>query len=195
MSACASPPCAPSETSKGTYSEAHHREHHQDRSVDRERGSMKWRPVLDRLLDFALPEPNSGCWLWMGRCSPKGYGQISGTDQMMRPAHCVAYELFKGPIPEGTEIDHLCRVRCCVNPQHLEAVTHRENVLRIQRPSHCPSGHLYDERNTRFFRSNARPGPARSCRACATANMRKWRARRRSAKQVTLYIARMRFFL
>lgn len=72
---------------------------------------------------------DAGCWLWRGAVDPTGYGRFF-LDGRMDYAHRAAYRLLVGPIPEGLDIDHLCRVRACVNPQHLEAVTRRENLLR-----------------------------------------------------------------
>lgn len=99
--------------------------------------------VLDRLLARISPEPMSGCWLWIGCTNPQGYGQIRIAKRVLRLAHCVSYELHIGPIGDGLELDHLCRVRCCVNPQHLEPVTHLENVRRGQghgSETVCPEG-------------------------------------------------------
>ena len=81
------------------------------------------------------PEPNTGCWLWTGVVDRKGYGQFrvgSQADSTRRlvKAHRWAYEHLVGPIPEGRQIDHLCRVPWCVNPEHLEPVTNRENTVR-----------------------------------------------------------------
>lgn len=80
-------------------------------------------------------------------------------------AHRVAYEEIMGPVPEGLELDHLCRTRSCVNPSHLEPVTHRENMNRgdvaTRRKTHCPKGHPYDEENTGIYNGY------RNCRACA----------------------------
>lgn len=75
-----------------------------------------------------VPEPNTGCWLYTNVFN-NGYGQIqiNGRDTL---AHRTAYEYFKGPIPEGLELDHLCRTKACVNPDHLEPVTRSENVRR-----------------------------------------------------------------
>lgn len=95
----------------------------------------------------------SGCWLWTACLTKNGYGRFSW-DGKVRLAHRVAYELLVGPIPEGLEIDHLCRVRHCVNPDHLEPVTRRENIHRgfgitavHARKTHCPKGHEYTEDN------------------------------------------------
>lgn len=89
------------------------------------------------------------CWRWSGSVDRNGYGRMS-VGHVNRTAHRISYELFKGSIPEGLQIDHLCRVRDCVNPDHLEAVTGRMNTLRGYSPSaiharktHCPRGHEY----------------------------------------------------
>lgn len=71
----------------------------------------------------------SGCWYWDGSLERMGYGQIL-IDKKQRPAHRIAYELFKGPIPEGMTIDHLCKRHQCVNPAHLECVSNSENTQR-----------------------------------------------------------------
>lgn len=95
-----------------------------------------------------------GCWRWTDDIKPSGYGQMS-VDGRLIYAHRLAYELLVGPIPEGLTIDHLCRVRACVNPSHLEPVTIGENVLRSDsftavnaRKTHCLRGHAFDETNT-----------------------------------------------
>jgi hypothetical protein len=100
------------------------------------------------------PEPNSGCWLWVGGLTRNGYGSFCLYDagrQTTSRAHRFAYELLVGPIPDGLQLDHLCRVRSCVNSRHMEPVTSRENSLRgvglaAQNivKTHCPRGHQYD---------------------------------------------------
>ena len=105
------------------------------------------------------------CWLWTAEyLMPNGYGQlgVGGAAGGMQYAHRVAYELLVGPIPDGLEIDHLCFVRHCVNPDHLEPVTHAENVRRQKaRITHCPQGHAYDAANTHIGKKGER-----KCRAC-----------------------------
>lgn len=71
----------------------------------------------------------TGCWLWAGRILPSGYGQYKDEGRILQ-AHIYFYEKAKGPVPEGLELDHLCSVKRCVNPDHLEAVTHLVNVRR-----------------------------------------------------------------
>ena len=128
-------------------------------------------------------EPNSGCWLWFGSQGTRGHGQIWESGRV-RPAHAVMYERSVGPIPEGLEIDHLCRTPCCVNPKHLEPVTHMENVrrgtagrisgARNAAKTHCSNGHVFDEANTyKFtFMYKDRPSIQRHCRACHAAVQR-----------------------
>ncbi len=124
------------------------------------------RTFRERLFSRLIIDPG-GCVLWAGATDPKGYGKISmnGRSQLV---HRVMYEMFAGPIPDGLQLDHLCRVRHCANVDHLELVTPRVNTLRGIGVSavnavrtHCPEGHAYDEANT--YRS---PCGDRYCRAC-----------------------------
>ena len=95
-----------------------------------------------------------GCWEWIRSCSSGGYGH-AWIDGGHIYAHRLSYEVHKGKIPDGLTIDHLCRNRKCVNPEHLEAVTRRVNNLRGTSPSawnyrktHCISGHEFNKENT-----------------------------------------------
>lgn len=119
----------------------------------------------DRFLDKVSPEPNTGCWLWTASVTTDGYGRYKSSTG--NRASRFAYETAKAPIPDGLVIDHLCRVRCCVNPDHLDAVTRAENDRRglhgILRPSSCRHGHEFTSGNTHI-----NPSGARVCRACAT---------------------------
>lgn len=82
-------------------------------------------------LSKVSPEPNSGCWLWTGCTEEKGYAVLYKDNwKGHRPAHRFSYETFVGPIPKGLHIDHLCNIKCCVNPAHLEPVTAQENNRR-----------------------------------------------------------------
>ncbi len=109
-----------------------------------------------------------GCWEWIGRLTDVGYGQLTIGQQWIG-AHRFAYEYFKGAIPAGLTIDHLCRNRKCVNPAHLELVTMKVNTLRgiglaalNNAKTHCPHGHSYDDSNTYYRPSN----DGRGCRIC-----------------------------
>lgn len=118
------------------------------------------------------------CWNWTANKSPKGYGQFKIAARNV-PAHRMAYELFVGPVPAGLVVDHLCRNRGCVRPDHLEPVTSRENTLRgvtlaasqVSR-THCPRGHEYAGGNLRLSLGGRR----RHCRACSA----HWPSRRRA---------------
>jgi len=83
----------------------------------------------DRFWDKVQAEPNTGCWLWDANTTRGGYGHFKVSGRMVY-AHRLAYEKLVGPIPDGLSLDHLCRVPGCVNPDHLEPVTHAENVRR-----------------------------------------------------------------
>ena len=93
-----------------------------------------------------VPEPNTGCWLWIGHSVNGNYGSIKWHGKRIL-AHIFAYEWFKGPVPCGKELDHLCRTPFCVNPEHLEPVTHAENMARSKpaTKTHCRHGHPYAE--------------------------------------------------
>lgn len=118
----------------------------------------------------------NGCWLWQGTRNPvSGYAQTSFGGKY-RAVHRVSYEAFVGPIPAGLHIDHLCRVRHCVNPAHLEPVTARTNLLRGETQTakraavtHCPQGHPYDADNTYVA-----PKGGRACRICRRERRREW---------------------
>lgn len=108
----------------------------------------------------------AGCWVWQSYIMPNGYARLT-VDGEVHYAHRFAYEAFVGPIDAGLHIDHLCRVRNCVNPAHLEPVTPKQNINRSPLTSsartHCPQGHVYDAANT--YRACGR----RYCRACKRA--------------------------
>ncbi|ALG85838.1 HNH endonuclease signature motif containing protein [Gordonia phthalatica] len=87
--------------------------------------------ILLRRRDMPFWEVDgSGCWIWNRKIRPDGYGRKSLGKYVQVPAHRWVYEQCVGPIPDGLELDHLCNVRACVNPDHLEPVTHTENMLR-----------------------------------------------------------------
>jgi hypothetical protein len=131
-------------------------------------------PAAVRFERHYIPEPNSGCWLWIGKISNRGYGCF---DNHM--AHRFAYELFVGPIPDGLVVDHQCNNSACVNPDHLKAMTQSANVRRYSdKKLFCPKGHPYDERNTYVNRGH------RTCRICTSKAGVVWARRKREAKRV-----------
>jgi hypothetical protein len=132
-----------------------------------------------RFWSKAAPQ-GGGCWIWRAAMSG-GYG-VYVVDSRMFRAHRVAYEALIGPIPDGLQLDHLCRNRGCVNPLHTEPVTQIENIRRGEAgvPSgaqqraktHCPQGHQYNPENT-YVRKNGH----RLCRPCNAEAQRRYRSR------------------
>lgn len=132
-----------------------------------------------------------GCWIWYGAMDSQGYGRVTfrvDGRRVWTGAHRAFYEGFVGPIPEGLDLDHLCRVRACVNPAHLEPVTRSVNLkrgeaggLREKGPSainaaktHCKRGHPFNEANTYREKSGAR-----HCRTCGREGKRREAALKR----------------
>jgi hypothetical protein len=124
---------------------------------------------------------DDGCWLWTG-VKGSGYGLFFDGKSKHKHvrAHRWSYEYFIGPIPKGLQVDHLCRNRSCVCPEHLEPVTRAENMRRLRlhnmRATHCANGHRYTDTTTRMDTS-AHGNPLRRCRVCER-NARRRRYRR-----------------
>lgn len=124
------------------------------------------------------------CWLYAGNIDSRGYGLFI-LDRKRTLVHRIMHENFIGPIADGLEVDHLCRVRACINPDHLEAVTHQENILRGIGPpalnaqkTHCYKGHPFDEENT--YRHHLKDGRIqRKCRTCGRERVRYHYAKRK----------------
>lgn len=123
------------------------------------------------------------CWIWTGAMRDGGYGHFSGMRFIgTNRAHRVAWILAHGPIPDGLVLDHLCRNRACVNPGHMEPVSHAENVRRgiagqnMASKTHCPSGHPYLGDNLKTYSGQ------RFCVACCRRSRRDYRARQRAAR-------------
>lgn len=124
---------------------------------------------------------DTGCWLWQGAYGGSmSYGQ-TWFEGRLQYVHCVIYRLLKGPIPSGYEIDHLCQIALCCNPDHLEAVTHSVNVKRsaawhhvVKRWSeatHCNRGHPFSEDNV-----YVEPNGKRRCKECKRARLKRHRS-------------------
>ena len=134
--------------------------------------------ALDRFWAKVEPEPMSGCWLWIGASDRRGYGRFWGDGHCKLP-HRLAWEMERGPIPAGMDLDHLCRMPPCVNPNHLRIATRQENLLAGEgfpaqeaKRTHCPAGHPYNAENTWL-------DPLRHSRHCRTCNRVRSRAFRK----------------
>ena len=133
------------------------------------------KSIDERFWEKVLPVPESGCWLWIGGLNNKGYGSFTA-NKVGGNAHRWAYMRYKGPIPTGLDLDHLCRTRSCVNPAHLEPVSRTVNHLRgcgTGTKESCPNGHFFDNRNTYKTKQGYR-----KCRACARERAQAWRDQR-----------------
>lgn len=126
------------------------------------------------------------CWLWTGNRTRLGYALFRNEFGNKEAVHVFAYRTLKEPIPAGLEIDHLCKVRHCANPQHLEAVTRQENIRRSDCPAglharktHCIHGHKFSPQNT-YIREHGR----RRCKTCTLRARQENRARRKQREQI-----------
>lgn len=145
---------------------------------------------MDQLYDITLlPERlrkritalETPCWQWIGALSDKGYGDFPDGDRKVK-AHRAVYEFFHGAIPDGLQVDHLCRNQRCCNPAHLELVTSQENTLRGlygALRTHCNNGHELTEENL----IRGKEGYRRICRICRTAKIQRKRAADRARSQ------------
>lgn len=127
-------------------------------------------PLIDRL-DSKI-DKTSSCWIWNGKVDKTGYGSFGMRVEKAcrtRAAHKIVYETLVGEVPEGMQLDHLCRIPLCVRPDHLEVVTPRENTLRSNgiaainaRKTHCVHGHEFTVENTYIHKKRG----SRHCKAC-----------------------------
>jgi len=121
------------------------------------------------------PAENGGCWLWLGVVNNAGYPTFRA-GKRVSPAYRWLYEQLEREVPAGLELDHLCRTPCCVNPDHVEPVTHRENIRRGNavmginaRKTHCDRGHEFTPENT-YWRPDGKGRHCLTCRRAADRN-------------------------
>ena len=148
----------------------------------------KYEPLIERFDKKYIPEPNSGCWLWLGGVhftrggGPYGaIGNERGFKPVMLSAHRAAYQLYKGDIPVNFDVDHTCQNTLCVNPEHLQAITHQNHAQltwnRIKK-GECKRGHKMTASNTWVGKTGAK-----QCRLCNNARAREIRAKNRAARR------------
>lgn len=138
----------------------------------------KRRTVAERLKEKYIVDPDTGCWMWQAAINSDGYGHM-GVGKRIASAYKVAYELTFGPVPTGLELDHLCKRKSCVNPYHLEAVTHKENCLRqakSYRKGVCGNGHILAD--VGFYLT----GRGYQCAACCKDYQKAYHLRKKLAK-------------
>jgi len=136
------------------------------------------------------------CWLWLGPLNEDGYGERFYVNGKRFQVHVYSYTISVGPVPPGLQLDHLCRVRHCVNPKHLEPVTCKVNILRgvsnaalNAKKTHCPKGHPYNSVNTYLRRG------LRACRECARQRNREFsKARNKAVPRITINGKRVRIY-
>ena len=134
--------------------------------------------IEERIKRHSMIDLDTGCILWTAVCNERGYGKVRYNRKTVR-VHRLVWELKYGTIPDGLELDHLCKVRNCLNVDHLEAVTHAENIRRGDHSNkggkhnkvktHCKHGHPFDNENTLIDMRGYR-----RCKAC----IRNWRVKR-----------------
>lgn len=155
----------------------------------RNEGDWSSGTILIAKADYIVVTPN-GCWIWIG-CR-KGKGDAYGSTQFRGRsdlAHRAAYTVERGEIPEGMVVDHLCRTPLCVNPDHMEVVTNRRNVLRgvgtsaeNSRKTHCVNGHALSGSNVRLTWRRDRRRPSRVCRECKRQSCQRRRDARKAMR-------------
>jgi hypothetical protein len=148
------------------------------------RASWVRKIEVTHVLDCPVP---GDCWIWHGaRDKVSGYGRVQ-VEGSCRYIHRIVYQQLVGPIPDGLQLDHLCRQRACCAPHHLEPVTCLVNVRRGNggaSRTHCPQGHEYTPENT-YLHQNAKGYTRRTCRKCREEYMPAYRAARKAAREHT----------
>lgn len=148
----------------------HYHRHYYGRPMDVPKAPRKSDPYI-RFISLAIINPETGCWIWNANRNHSGYGMFKFKGKS-RVAHKWIYEFLNGEVKPPLQLDHLCMVKCCVNPSHLEPVTASENIRRAHRAygterkpkvkkeniikTHCPYGHPYSGDNLRMIGPNHR---------------------------------------
>lgn len=161
------------------------------------KGSAPGTSIRERLDRLSMPEPNTGCFIFIGVMGNHGYGKmkVGGKTGKWHLAHRLSYEAHVRQIPQGLVIDHLCRNKSCINPLHLEPVTIGENALRGDTiparnllKTHCPKGHLYTD--FAYSQSNGH----RKCRVCGRDRDVRRRSRKNELRRTEKYREKQRVY-
>lgn len=139
--------------------------------------------VREQLEKYSVPDPNSGCWLWIRYQNKDGYGKLN-VGNKVRFSHRVSYEIYKGSIPKGMNVCHKCDTPACINPDHLWLGTQRENIIDMfkkgrairkinsgcfKQKTNCHKGHELSGNNLRVY------GGQRVCWICNIERQKKYR--------------------
>ena len=164
--------CSLQDCSKKLYARSLCKSHYtvQLRRGDIKRVTTRWASCEERF--WAKVNFKGDCWLWEAAVNNIGYGRFNVGNRKIKGAHEVSFFFVYGSVSAGLELDHLCRIRHCVNPCHLEAVTHAENVSRgtsvgavAGQTNKCIRGHSFNEENT-YYVNNPDRAIHRQCREC-----------------------------
>lgn len=141
---CAFPHCDREYRAK-SYCSVHYSQYRAGRALTEARPA-RGAPLADRVEYYSMPLTESQCIAWMGYVAPDGYARLS-VNGVSREVHRLIFEMGHGEIPSGAQIDHMCGVRCCVNPHHLRAASPKQNAWNRKRVSGQASGHKNVYRN------------------------------------------------